>query len=279
MRIVSWNIAHREAGWRELAESDYDLALLQEASPPPAGLPERLRVDGAPWSTAGTTKRRGWRAAIVALSDRVEVDWIGAASLADAQAGELAVSRLGTLAAAIIRSDSMEPILAFSMYGAWENPHPSTGGGWIYADASVHRLISDISSFIGQRTTQHVIAAGDLNILMGYGEHGNKYWGARYATIFDRMAAIGLSFVGPQAPGGRAAEPWPKELPIGSRNVPTYHTTRQTPASATRQLDFVFATKSLDGCLDIRARNAPCDWGPSDHCRVEIELSGRAPRT
>ena len=152
MRIVSWNIAHREAGWRELAESDYDVALLQEASPPPAGLPERIRVDGAPWSTAGTAKRRGWRAAVVALSDRVEVDWIGAASLADAQAGELAVSRLGTLAAAIIRSDSMEPILAFSMYGAWENPHPSTGGGWIYADVSVLRLISDISSFIGQRS-------------------------------------------------------------------------------------------------------------------------------
>jgi hypothetical protein len=35
---------------------------------------------------------------------------------------------------------------------------------------------------------------------------------------------------------GRQAEPWPDELPTDSRCVPTYHHTRQTPATATRQL-------------------------------------------
>jgi hypothetical protein len=41
--------------------------------------------------------------------------------------------------------------------------------------------------------------------------------------------------VGPQAPdGGRQADPWPEELPAGSRNVPTYHRSRKTPATATR---------------------------------------------
>ena len=40
-------------------------------------------------------------------------------------------------------------------------------------------------------------------------------WKGRYATVFDRMAAIGLPLVGPQYPNGRQADPWPDELPGG----------------------------------------------------------------
>ena len=29
-----------------------------------------------------------------------------------------------------------------------------------------------------------MLAAGDLNILYGYGENGSAYWAARYATVF-----------------------------------------------------------------------------------------------
>jgi hypothetical protein len=46
------------------------------------------------------------------------------------------------------------------------------------------------------------------------------------------------------------------------------------PETATRQVDFVFASDSLKDRLRIRALNAPDEWGPSDHCRVLIELSG-----
>jgi hypothetical protein len=55
--------------------------------------------------------------------------------------------------------------------------------------------------------------------------------------VFNRMAALGLSFVGPQAPNGRQAAPWPEELPQASKNVPTYYTSRLNSASATRQLN------------------------------------------
>ena len=84
------------------------------------------------------------------------------------------------------------------------------------------------------------------------------------------MDALGLAFVGPQAPNGRQAGPWPGELPPDSKNVPTYHSTRQTPETATRQLDFVFASKSLASSVTVRALNEPDRWGPSDHCVVEI---------
>jgi endonuclease/exonuclease/phosphatase family metal-dependent hydrolase len=87
------------------------------------------------------------------------------------------------------------------------------------------------------------------------------------------MEAMGLTFVGPQAPHGRMAEPWPDELPRESRNVPTFHTSSMTPATAQRQMDFVFASRSLAGRVAVRALNQPEEWGPSDHCRVQIDLS------
>ena len=87
------------------------------------------------------------------------------------------------------------------------------------------------------------------------------------------MAAVGLRFFGPQAPAGRLADPWPAELPGWSRNVPTYYTRQQTPASATRQLDFVFASTAIEKSFSVRAINDVAIWGPSDHCRVEIEVT------
>ena len=116
----------------------------------------------------------------------------------------------------------------------------------------------------------HAIAGGDLTVLYGYGE--NDYWKRRYDSVFDRMAAIGLPLVGPRYPSGRQAEPRPSELPKDSLNVPTYHHPRQTPATAERQLDFVFASESLADSISVRALNSPEEWGPSDHCRLEITM-------
>ena len=83
--------------------------------------------------------------------------------------------------------------------------------------------------------------------------------------------SLGLPFAGPQAPhGGRQADPWPDELPRESLNVPTHYS--DAPATATRQLDFVFASKALADSLSVRALNEPDQWGPSDHCRIEIEV-------
>ena len=62
-------------------------------------------------------------------------------------------------------------------------------------------------------------------------------------------------------------------VPEGCLNVPTYHTRQQGPLGATRQLDFVFASHTLADRLCVLALNTdPDEWGPSDHCRVAIEL-------
>jgi hypothetical protein len=160
------------------------------------------------------------------------------------------------------------------MYALWEKFHSKIWSSEIYADASVHRVISDLSTVMPPKREHRIIAAVDLNILYGYGEHGSALWASRYDTVFMRMAALGLSFVGPQAPHGRCAEPWPNELPRSSRNVPTYYPCHQTPKTATRQLDFVFASNSLTEHLHVSALNQPNEWGPSDHCRVQIAFDG-----
>jgi hypothetical protein len=275
MKIIAWNIAQKKDAWRYLLETDADIALLSEACEPPDDVAGKLEVDPAPWRTAGAGMDRPWRAAVVKLSNKVDVQWITAKSVADAASRELAVSREGTLSAAIVTPLTPregDPIVVASMYAAWERPHTTTSNNWIYADASVHRLISDLSVFVGTEKKHRIIAAGDLNILHGYGDHGSSYWGSRYATVFNRMAAMGLTFVGPQAPHGRCAEPWPEELPAESANVPTYHTNHKTPATATRQLDFAFASAGLAKHVRVSALNDPEDWGPSDHCRIEIEV-------
>ena len=274
MKIFSWNIAHRHEPWLWLLDMDADIALLQEAGEPPAAVAGRIETDGAPWLTAGADvyRPRRWRTAVVKLSERVNVEWIEAKALVAAGPGDLAVSRPGTLAAATVTAPGSEPLVIVSVYAPWESPHATTGSGWIISDASAHRVVSDLSAFIGSERNHRILAAGDLNILHGHGEGGNAYWAGRYGTVFTRLDALGLQFVGPQAPHGRQADPWPDELPPDSRNVPTFHSSYQTPATATRQLDYVFASESMADAVRVRALNEVEQWGPSDHCRLEIDL-------
>ena len=250
-----------------------DIALLQEAKEPSPEVAEKIAVDPGAWYTAGGDAKRPWRAAVAKLSKRARVEWIESRPIGEARRGDLAVSHLGTLAAARVVPPVGDPFVVVSMYAPWTRPHESTKSNWIISDASAHRVVSDLSALIGRQRGHRIIAAGDLNILYGYGERGSQYWAKRYETVFTRMDALGLAFVGPQFPHGRAADPWPAELPRCSKNVPTYHSIKQTPVSATRQLDFAFASKDFADSIKVRALNEPERWGPSDHCRVLIEVS------
>ena len=75
----------------------------------------------------------------------------------------------------------------------------------------------------------------------------------RNAAVFDRMFSIGLPVIGPN-------------------NGPTYYHPLEKPATATRQLDYVFASKSMLDSVSTRALNSEDEWGPSDHCRILIEV-------
>jgi hypothetical protein len=114
VKIIAWNIAQRAEAWRLLLDSDADIALLQEAKEPPADVAAKISVDPAPWRTGAS---RGWRATIIKLSNRVQVEWLDAKPLTEATGGELGVSRPGTVAAAKITPLSGGSFIAVSVYG------------------------------------------------------------------------------------------------------------------------------------------------------------------
>ena len=237
VKIICWNIAHRHAAWRLLARCDVDIALLQEAVLPPDDVAGRVEVDQAPFHDA--SGHRISRAAVVKLSYRVQVEWLEPVPLAIAGSGDFAVSKAGSIAAAIVTGPGVRPFVAASICAAYEKPHRSTGKmSWNIVDASVHRIISDLSLLIGKQEGHRIVAAGDLTVWHGYGR--NNYWKRRYDTVFDRMEAIGLPFVGPQFPHGRQADPWPSWLPEDSLNAPTFCNIGASPAEA-------MSAKSLSG--------------------------------
>lgn len=270
IRLVSWNVEGR-ALWDDVEALDVDVALLQEApAPPDAVAPHMVPEPSDGWATTGWLPGR-WsrRTGILRTSDRVALTPHGAGIVGDRDSAGIPASRPGTITVADVAVEG-ETFTVAAVYGGWERPPGSTRP--IYADAAAHRLLSDLSAILTHPTRHRLIVAGDLNILYGYGDYGNVYWGRRYATVFERAEALGLRMVGPQAPKGRQADPWPEELPADSRNVPTYHTSRQGPAGATRQLDFVFASAAIADRVEVTALNGVNEWGPSDHCRILIEV-------
>ena len=279
INVVSWNVNKRVEPWRELVrmarKGDVDLALLQEAGSPPGDLIDLVEYDDKVFWNRHLYDR--W-ALVVKLSDRITVEhYRQVPPVRDLAEDTIGVSGIGTIAAArvIPRDGEEQTFIAVSMYARWLKPHPSTKSSWKvgYSDASAHRIISDLSAFIGdQDPAQHrILAAGDLN--MFYGATGYRLsLPERDRTVWDRMQALGLEFLGPQAPHGRGAESAPDDVPPDTKNVPTFHLPGGGPETAVNQLDYAFASRGFHEKVSVRAMNDVKEWGPSDHCRVMIKV-------
>ena len=217
---------------------------------------------------------------VVKLSDRVKVDWFKQISPIGMPADDqFPVSGIGTVAAArVTPQDFTPPFIVVSMYARWISPHPSTKKKFKvgFADGSAHRIISDLSAFIGNvnPSTHRIIAAGDLNMIYDQKDDFDKTWNvARDHTVWDRMKALGLEFLGPRHPNGRQADPTPDFMRPANRNVVTYHTPAQRPATANRQMDYAFASRGFHKNLEVKALNSAEEWGRSDHCRLLIDVT------
>ena len=186
IKVVSWNIAKRHQPWRELLRMDADVALLQEAGDPPWDVMDR--VDFGPrenWDShfwnSNWYRRYGWRylaerwPKVVKLSDRVEVEWfIQDGPRGSGTDGTLPVSGAGNSAVARVKplTGGQKPFIVASMYANWVMPHPTAYTKWRAGapDVAAHRIISDVSTFIGDDdpSTHRVLAAGDLNMTYGW---------------------------------------------------------------------------------------------------------------
>ena len=251
MKLICWNIGHRKAAWRSLPDLDVDVVLLQEGYKPPKDVTDGIEVDPAPYFRKDPQRpdSRGKalsRCAIVRVSDKVKVEYLN----------DIKSSHPGCLSAAVVTPLEGKlqgwPIHVVSFCPQYETYHPSSGlKGDDLVDPSVHRIISDISMLIGRKDSFRMIAAGDTTVM--YGDEVSDYWKVRNKAVFDRMSSIGLPMIGPQGP--------------------TYYYPGQTPATATRQLDYVFASRSIRDSIRTKALNKPEEWGPSDHCKILIEVS------
>ena len=144
----------------------------------------------------------------------------------------------------------------------------------IYADASMHRIISDLSAFIGHTdpSAHRILAAGDMNMSYGSTDAVPYAMPTREGPVFDRMVGLGLEYTGPQWPDAARQLPPDSGYSDDARNVPTYHTVKQTPETAMVQLDNVFASRGFHESVRVRALNGVDEWGPSDHCRLLLEV-------
>lgn len=290
-KIVCWNIAKRHEPWRELVAMDADVALLQEAGQVPEDVADRVDTgtrehwDSHVWNSdwySGRFKNLYDRwPMVVKLSDRVEIEWFKQVSpIGEVAEDEIAVSGISTIAAArvIPQDEDGTPFIVVSMYARWIKPHPSTKSPWKvgYPDGSAHRIISDLSNFIGNTdpSTHRILAAGDLNMIYGTTYEGWQSTTVREQTVWLRMETLGLEFLGPQYPAGRQAIPTPTDLPPDTLNVPTYDATKKSPETAYIQLDYAFASRGFHKSITVQALNKPEEWGSSDHCRLWIEVAG-----
>ncbi len=278
VNLVCWNIAKRTAPWRcltKMAErGEADVALLQEVGSPPDDLEGLARYENDVFWDRSFFDR--WPL-VVQLSDRVEIEWFRQVPpFYEVGEHEIGVSGIGTIAAARVTPHGQpeDAFVAVSMYARWLQAHPSTGKKpGIHADGSAHRILSDLQTFIDYEdpSRHRILAAGDLNMI--YGATGGRLSEPRRErTVFGRFEALGLEFLGPQAPDGRPASTVQPEVPADTLNVPTYRTPQQSPAEANRQLDYAFASRGFHKGVTVRALNGIDEWGPSDHCRLAIEV-------
>jgi endonuclease/exonuclease/phosphatase family metal-dependent hydrolase len=169
--------------------------------------------------------------------------------------------------------DRTRDLAVVSLYGIWD----SMGDGRaIYAEATLHRAISDLTPLL-QRPRTDVVLAGDLNIYRNW-QHGSpdadRLWADRYDTVFDRLAAYGLTYRGPLRGSATDGGTCRCGLRDDCRHVNTY----RTSAGNLFQLDYVFASSAVDV-----TRCDPADppasresrhraWQLSDHLAVLVDV-------
>lgn len=257
-------MAHRRAAWTALLNmSGVDVGLLQEASRVPRELQDQVEVDQRLWEPE-CGNPGGYPSVVARLSDRVTTRFVETRSISCAASHDFYTSEWGTLGAATVKPAAEgDAITVISMAPTYNYFTPESGSRTRYETiGSVHRLISDLARLVGRRS--RVIAAGDWTINRGWSSQPAPVWNEREAlhfrTAFDRMTALGFRHLPPEGRKNERGEAV-TFVPIGA-----------TPEQAFAQLDFVFATENIADRVSVLALNQPDEWGPSDHCRIEINV-------
>ena len=247
MRLVTWNMDH----WRRSADQRTDawaylettlapdVALVQEAVPP-SHLQSVFRAGGID-DRRGAPTNRGWGSAVVSFGPAIT-----AVETATEPYRKKVVPVLrtfpGSVAIAEVKIDN-DSIIVISMYGVIDRG---------YANATVHRMLSDLEPLVDQRRGEKILIAGDLNVTTQWSEHHRKSLRGRHAellrreqNLFERFAVLGFRNL---VVGSAPLEGCACSFGESCRHV---RTQRHESSDFPWMNDYVFATEDLHASIQV----------------------------
>jgi hypothetical protein len=195
LRVATWNLnratwlprryfgtarEHAGAAWTELGELKVDVALLQEATPPPAEVaahPEAMIPDPSDrerWRSSLPGPARWWCSAVAAWGPSLRP------LPENSRVEPLAVSQKGAYAVGIIEGRT-RPIVVASMHALLDYAGLADGAKPRYGNTSLHRAISDLTPVLDTSVHQ-------MSVILG----GDRGRGEPFGPVHDRLAALGL---------------------------------------------------------------------------------------
>ena len=235
MKIVSWNMQNKRKSWRFLLDHhrDYDFAFVQEACTPPPYVPKDAPDWDIPYEV-WEQKPKKYRQEIVRISNRWSFERLSREQISDATPDGRRIAIPRFRAAGIARRDGERPICLVCVVSG----EPAT----VRLPATV-RTIRAVLHERGFDEDTSMIVAGDLT---------NDIH--RTSTPFAELEQMGLIRIGPE----------------GVNFYSILH--KEGPPEARLLLNHAFVTEDLIERTRATALNHPREWGPSDHCRVSIEV-------
>lgn len=257
MRVVVWNIANKLAAFDALSSLGPDVALLNEASPPP--------IAKGIWrqATVGRdAKRRRWSAAVLSPHPVVEITDARPSWRGSERNVQFVCSRPGSWIAASVEVAVGRTVTAVSLYGLLDE----------FSDASVHRSLSELSPLVDDpRYRTHVLIGGDLNTWSGWSESEPGTTLARDINLLERFEALGLvDCLAAKRPPGRLPD---CTCTLGDDC--THTRTRLDPRAPhiPFQNDYLWASRALAAHLTSCSALATDEWfAISDHAPIVAEF-------
>ncbi|MCY4087741.1 MAG: hypothetical protein OXG37_12895 [Actinomycetia bacterium] len=232
VRVVCWNAEHKRDSWRFLCDRRGEADVALLQEA--CTPPEEItrRLDVGP----GPWVHEGWNGAraIVRISNRVWVERIPTRDIIASAPSVSAIDSPARLAAGVATLPGGEQLglVSFESAGYWAERVPA--------------MILQVQRYCEKQ-------GWDAGLPFIVGADLTTWWDSD-TTVFGEMMRIGLPLIGPHAATFYSR-------PSG-----------QKPVDATLQLDYVFASRLIAHRLTVQALNDPGDWGPSDHCRIVINL-------
>jgi endonuclease/exonuclease/phosphatase family metal-dependent hydrolase len=176
MRVIAWNVANRSHAFDALETLEPDIALLNEASPPPTSTgiwrPATEGRDGG---------RRPWSVAVLSAHPVREITDARPTWRQSTRAVPFACSRPGSWIAASVEILPSNFVTAVALYGLMDE----------FSDSSVHRSLSELSPVLDDPNYQrYALLGGDLNTWTGW--PANDRFLARDLNLLQRFEALGL---------------------------------------------------------------------------------------